>query len=128
MAREWTPGSTDDAEFERQFRSAVEAGRLAREAEPGATDAFYDTDAQRVVVELRNGLSFAFPTARFPVLDSLPEEVLAAVQVAASGHGLHWDGADVHLAVPQVIAEVFGAFAAAETYRVGGSSRSDAKS
>jgi hypothetical protein len=128
MAREWTPGSTDDAEFERQFRSAVEAGRLAREAEPGATDAFYDTDARRVVVELRNGLSFAFPTARFPVLDSLPEEVLAAVQVAASGHGLHWDGADVHLAVPHVIAEVFGAFAAAETGRVGGSSRSDAKS
>jgi hypothetical protein len=80
-----------------------------------------------VAVELRNGLSFAFPATRFPVLDSLPDEVLATVRVTASGHVLHWDEADVHLAVPQVIAEVFGASAPAETGRVGGSSRSDAE-
>lgn len=127
MARKWTPASTDPAEFERQFQAAVEAGRVADENEPRARAARYDAESGRVVVDLRDGLTFAFPTTWYPELTALPGELVAQVRVTASGYALHWDAADVHLAVPQVIADLFGGYSARVTGREGGRSRSPAK-
>ena len=127
MERSWSRTNWDDAEFERQYRTAVEEGHRTRETEPRAVAASYDGDARRVVVELRNGLAFAFPAARFPSLASLSPGAIDSVQVTASGHALHWEEADLHLPVAYLIAEVFGTFTAAETGRVGGSIRSAAK-
>lgn len=127
MARKWIPTSRNPEEFDRQFAAAVEAGRVAAETEPRAEAARFDAAAGRVVVELRGGLSFAFPAARFPGLNALPPERLADVRVTASGYGLHWDDADVHLAVPQVVADLFGGWSAQVTGRDGGRSQSPAK-
>jgi hypothetical protein len=127
MARSWSPVSRDEAEFERQFGSALVEGRRAGGSEPRAVAAFYDADARRVAVELQSGLAFAFPTARFAALDALSPREAAAVRFTASGDALHWEDADLHLPVSYLIAEVFGAFAAAESGRVGGRSRTPAK-
>jgi hypothetical protein len=127
MARKWIPASRNPGEFDRQFAAAIERGRIAAETEPRAEAARFDAATARVVVELRDGLSFAFPVARFPELSALPPERLAAVQVTASGYGLHWDDADVHLAVPQVVADLFGGWSAQVTGRDGGKSQSTAK-
>jgi hypothetical protein len=127
MARKWTPTSGNREEFERQFEAAVEAGRVGAETEPRAVAASYDVEQGRIVVGLRDGLAFAFPASRYPQLASMEVEELRRVRVTASGYGLHWDNADLHMAVPQVIADLFGGWAAQTTGRKGGSSRSPAK-
>lgn len=127
MARKWLPTSRDPDEFERQFQAAVEAGRMAAETGPRALAARYDAESGRVQVELRDGLVFAFPASRYPELTSLPPERLATVRVTASGYGLHWEEADLHLAIPQVVADLFGGYSARHTGRKGGKSRSPAK-
>ncbi len=127
MARKWVPASRNPDEFERQFAAAVEAGRVAAETEPRAEAARYEPGTGRVEVDLRNGLSFAFPASRYPELAALPPERIAEVRVTASGYGLHWDEDDVHLAVPLVVADLFGAWSAQATGREGGQSRSPAK-
>lgn len=127
MARKWTRASGDPQEFERQFAAAVERGRVAAETGPRARSARFDAESGRVTVDLRDGLSFAFPAVRYPELAVLSPDHLSRVQVTASGYGLHWDEADVHLAVPQVVADLFGAWAAQASGREGGKSRSPAK-
>jgi hypothetical protein len=127
MARKWTPASRNSEEFERQFAVAIEAGRVARETEPRAAAARYDAGSGRVEVELRDGLSFAFPITRYTELAALPSERISDVRVTPSGYGLHWEESDVHLAVPQVVADLFGAWGAQATGREGGKSRSPAK-
>lgn len=127
MARNWIPTSRNPEELDRQIAEAIEAGRAAAETEPRARAARYHVGSGRVEVELRDGLSFAFPASRYPELQALPPEHIAAVRVTASGYGLHWDEADVHLAVPQVVADLFGSWAAQASGREGGKSRSPAK-
>jgi hypothetical protein len=127
MARKWIPTSRNTEEFERQFAAAVEAGRIAAETEPRAEAARYDAGSGRVEVDLREGLSFAFPASLYPELAALPPQRISELRVTASGYGLHWDEADVHLAVPQVVADLFGAWSARATGREGGKSRSPAK-
>lgn len=127
MARKWIPGSRDPEEFQRQLAAAIERGRIAAETEPRAEGARFHADTGRIEVELRDGLTFAFPAARYPELAALSSERLSEVRVTASGYGLHWDEADVHLAVPHVVADLFGAWGAQTTGREGGKSRSPAK-
>lgn len=127
MARKWIPASRNPDAFERQFEAAVDAGRVAADTEPRAQSARYDANAGRVVVDLAGGLGFSFPASRYPELAALPPERIADVRVTASGYGLHWETADVHLAVPQVVADLFGAWSARITGRDGGKSQSPAK-
>lgn len=127
MARKWVPASRNPEEFDRQLAAAVEAGRVAAETEPRAVAASYDAKQGRVVVDLQDGLTFAFPASRYPELQALAAHQLSQVQVTRSGYGLHWNEADLHLAVPQVVADVFGRWVAQSTGREGGRSRSPAK-
>lgn len=127
MARKWIPTSRNPEEFERQLAEAMERGRIAAKTEPRAQSARIDASSGRVEVDLRDGLSFAFPVARYPELAALSDERISAVRVTASGYGLHWDEADVHLAIPQIVADLFGTWGAQSSGREGGQSRSPAK-
>lgn len=127
MARKWTPASEDPAAFDRQFAAAREAGAHAAATEPRAESAAYDAGTRTLTVQLRNGVSFSFPVLRIPALARLPDDVLGTVRTTASGHGVHWDDADVHLAVPELVAGLFGRLAAQSSGRRGGKSRSEAK-
>lgn len=127
MARKWTPASQDPAELDRQFAAAQRAGTDAAAEEPRAAAAAFDARHRMLTIHLRDGLVVGVPVARLRELAGLSDEILPKVRVTGSGHGLHWDEADVHLAVPQLVADLFGRLAAQHSGRRGGKSRSDAK-
>ena len=126
MARSWKPAT--EAEIDRQYAQAVDAGRAAEEAGPRARSARYDRETGRVEVELLNGCLFAFPAEMGQGLRGASSDELAAVEVTPGGYGLHWEALDADLAVPAVMAGVFGTEAwMRELGRAGGRSTSDAK-
>jgi len=93
-----------DAEIE----AANARGRVARETEPRAVAARYDAKAKRIVVELTNGATFAFPPELAQKLcDASPDE-LADIKVSPGGYGLHWPRIDEDFSVPGLMNGVFG--------------------
>ncbi len=126
MARNWKPAS--EAEIEKQYARAVEAGRAADNAGPRAERARYDRGTGRVEVELSNGCLFAFPAEMGQGLRGASPDELAGVEVTPGGYGLHWEALDADLAVPALMAGVFGTGAwMRELGRAGGSRTSEAK-
>jgi hypothetical protein len=94
----------NDAEID----AALARGAAARRLEPRAARARYDRALDRVVVELTNGCSFAFPPRLAQGLEHATADQLAAVEVLGVGSGLHWDALDVDLALPGLLAGLFG--------------------
>lgn len=88
--------------------SALARGASARQQEPRATRARYDRRTERIVVNLANGCAFAFPPALAQGLADASDEALAQVEVIGDGYGLRWEGADVDLSVPGLLAGLFG--------------------
>src|SRR4029079_17246991 len=79
--------------------------RETRERKQGlrAISAKYDRAARRVVLELTNGYSFAFPVSAIRVLDGATPARLATVEIDPSGSALRWDSLDVDLSVPGLL-------------------------
>jgi hypothetical protein len=93
-----------DAEID----AALARGATARASEPRAAAARYDPRLGRVVVELANGCTFAFPPRLAQGLEDATEDQLAGVEVLGAGSGLHWEALDVDLSVPALLAGLFG--------------------
>jgi len=110
-----------DAEID----AARERGIAARAAEPRASSARYDRKRRRVVVELTNGSTFAFPPALAQGLEHADEDQLAEVALLGEGYGLHWESLDVDFTVHGLLAGVFGS--RAYMARKAGQARSEAK-
>lgn len=91
-----------------QIDAALERGRTARLHEPRAAAARYDRRSGRVVVELSNGCTFAFPPHLAQGLEAATEEQLAQVEVLRAGSGLHWQALDADLSIPGLLAGLFG--------------------
>lgn len=87
---------------------ALAAGDMARRTEPRATAARYDATSGRIVVELSNGCTFAFPADTTEGLDSATPEERSAIEVLGSGTGLHWEALDLDLSVPALLTGLFG--------------------
>lgn len=111
---------TDDA-----IDHALAAGRTARRTQPRATAARYDTASGRIVVDLANGCTFAFPADGTEGLDAATPDQRSAVALLGSGTGLHWEALDLDLSVPALMAGLFGT--AAFMARQAGRSTSPAK-
>ena len=105
--------------------AALERGRTARANEPRAAAATYDHKHDRVVVDLTNGCTFAFPPRLAQGLQRATAAQLAAVELLGAGYGLHWEELDVDLAVPDLLAGLFGTHS--YMARRAGQARSDAK-
>ena len=93
-----------DAEIE----AAEERGRIAYETEPRAVSARYDAKAQRIVVELASGATFAFPPALAQGLCDASPEDLAEIEISPAGFGLHWPRIDEDYTVKGLMNGVFG--------------------
>ena len=91
-----------------QIDEALARGAAARRTEPRATAARYDRRAGRVIVELSNGCTFAFPARLAQGLERATDEQLAEVEVLGTGTGLHWEALDADLSVPGLLAGLFG--------------------
>jgi len=91
-----------------QIKAANERGRILRETQPHAKAARYDAKADRVIVDLTNGATFAFPPRLVEGLhDASPAEI-AEVEVLGRGFGLHWETLDLDYTVPGLVNGVFG--------------------
>ena len=93
-----------DKEYERAKRAAARADRI----EPRAKSARYDRRTNRIVVELRNGATFMFPTELAQGLAGASPKDLADVQVTPSGAGLRWPSLDADFSLPNLLAGEFG--------------------
>ena len=108
-----------------QIDAALERGRMASAYEPRAASVRYDGDRGRVMVELTNGCSFAFPGRLAQGLETATEEQLAQVEILGAGSGLHWEALDVDLLLPGLLAGLFGT--KAHMARLAGRTKSPAK-
>lgn len=93
---------------DRDIEAAEARGLLVRSKEPRAVSARYDRDQKRVVVELANGATFAFPASLAQGLEGASESELASIEILGNGYGLHWESLDVDLSVPGLLAGIFG--------------------
>jgi hypothetical protein len=93
---------------DKEIDTALERGHAAATNEPRAASARYDRRLGRVVVELTNGCTFAFPPRLAQGLEQASDDELAEVKVMGVGYGLHWETLDVDFTVPGLLAGIFG--------------------
>ena len=93
---------------EGQIDAALERGVAVRVNEPRAAAARYDVPSGRVIVELTNGCTFAFPPKLAQGFETATDDQLFQVEILGSGSGLHWEELDVDLSVPGLLAGLFG--------------------
>ncbi|MDE1918992.1 MAG: DUF2442 domain-containing protein [Sphingomonadales bacterium] len=91
-----------------QIDAALERGKLALEIEPRAATARYDRQLDRVIVDLTNGCTFAFPPRIAQGLETATADQLAEVEILGVGYGLHWENLDVDLSLPGLMAGILG--------------------
>ena len=112
-----------------QIASAEARGQAHLDSEPRATAVRYDVRADRLVVELSNGATFAFPPRLTQDLADARPDQLAEVEIAGAGFGLHWPSLDADLSIPGLLAGRFGTKAwISDLARRAGSVTSPAKS
>jgi len=88
--------------------AALARGKIARMSEPRAAKARYDRKLGRVVVDLTNGCTFAFPARLAQGLERATDDQLAAVEILGGGYGLHWEALDTDISIPGLLAGIFG--------------------
>ena len=91
-----------------QIDAAMKRGKLALQTEPRAVSARYERQLDRLIVELTNGCTFAFPPRIAQGLEQATAEQLAEVEILGLGYGLHWEALDVDLSLPGLLAGLFG--------------------
>ena len=100
-------------------------GEIARATEPRAAKVRYDRKSGRIVVDLTNGCTFAFPARLAQGLEPATDDQLAGVEILGQGYGLHWEALDADISIPGLLAGIFGT--KSHMARLGGSTRSPAK-
>lgn len=90
------------------INAAIERGHIAQQTEPRAEAVRYDKRNSRIIIDLTNGCTFAFPPSVAQGLETATDEDLAAVEILGSGYGLHWEALDVDLSIPGLLAGLFG--------------------
>lgn len=118
----------DDEEFNRQYREAVRRGQEREKTEPQAKSAHYDRKTDRLVVELKNGVTLIIPCELIQGLRGADPDLIAEVELMPRGAALHWERLDQDFSVAGLLSGVFGTKAwMAELGRHGGSVASEAK-
>ena len=90
------------------IEAANERGRVFRDTHPHARAARYDAKTDRIIVDLLNGATFAFPPRLLEGLQDASPADIAEVEVIGSGYGLHWERLDLDYSVPGLMNGVFG--------------------
>lgn len=90
------------------FAAAEARGREMLQSEPRAASVHYDRETGRVVIDLTNGCTYAFPTDLVQDLRGAGDDDLAVIVIDGLGFDLYWPTLDVDLYVPTLVAGVFG--------------------
>lgn len=102
--------------FEDGIADAIERGRAVRTSEPRATSVRYEPSSGRIIIELVNGCTFAFPARLVQGLAQADEDRIAQVELLGAGYGLHWEAVDVDLSIAGALNGVFGTAAYMATH------------
>ncbi|HXG27419.1 MAG TPA: DUF2442 domain-containing protein [Nevskiales bacterium] len=94
--------------FNREYATAKSRGKRLSAREPRAVSAHYDHHTRRMVVELQNGVTLAFPVDLAQGLRGALPKQLEAVEITPSGYGLHWEQLDADLSVPALAQGILG--------------------
>lgn len=118
----------DEAELHRKHREAVRRGEEKLDAEPQARSVSYDREANRLVIELKNGATLIVPTNLIQGLRDADPNLIAQVELLPRGAALHWETLDQDFSIMGLMAGIFGNRVwMRELGRKGGSVRSEAK-
>ena len=93
---------------DKDIDDALARGKSARASEPRALSARFDTRSSRMIVDLTNGCTFAFPPRLVQGLEDAGDGDLSAVEILGAGYGLHWEALDVDISVLGLLAGIFG--------------------
>lgn len=112
-----------------QIEAANQRGReMLERGDPRAASARYDATTGRVLVDLTNGCTFAFPARRVQGLEDASDAEIAEVEILGAGFGLHWETRDVDIRIVGLMNGIFGTKAyMSELARRAGSVTSPAK-
>ena len=91
-----------------QAEAAEARGRATLAGEPRAEAARYDAPSGRILVDLTNGCTFAFPARRVQELESASDAEIAEVEIAGAGFALHWPARDADLSLSGLMHGAFG--------------------
>lgn len=117
-----------EEELRRQLEESAEGAAESDLKEQRAVDAYYDRDAERIVVELATGVTVLFPPELLQGLGGASPEDLAEMELSPYGTSLHWEGLDADFSVDGLISGVFGTRVwMADLGRRGGKATSEAK-
>ncbi len=94
---------------EADYEAALARGNAARVSEPRVAKVRFDKRRERLVVDLTNGCTFAFPPRLAQGLETATSVELSDVRILGAGYGLHWEALDVDLSIAGLLAGVFGA-------------------
>jgi Protein of unknown function (DUF2442) len=100
---EYTERQLDD-----MFDEATLRGRLASRVEPQADSVHYDRATHRILVGLRNGATFIFPSELVQGLSGASDDELARVELGPRGASLHWEKLDVDFSIVGLMSGIFG--------------------
>jgi len=112
-----------------KLKRAEATGKTMLATEPRAAAVRYDRETGRVVIELTNGCSYAFPAALVQDLQNTRADKLADVRVDGYGFNLNFPALDVDLYFPALVSGIFGtrAWMTRELARIAGCRTSLAK-
>jgi hypothetical protein len=112
-----------------ELKAAAARGHEMLATEPRAAAAHFDHATGRVVVDLVNGCTYAFPARLVEDLQGASDVALANVVVDGLGFNLHWPALDADLYVPALVSGIFGTrdWMTRELARVAGQATSPAK-
>ena len=121
MARSASSRKRDNDEY-------VEArahGAIAERTEPRVKTAHWD--AERLVLQLHDGVTVIVPRRKIPGLARASAAALADMEIEGGGAHLHWGTLDVDHVVPVLLADALGIFTSREAARRAGSVSSPKK-
>ena len=123
-----TADRISDKEFMRQYSAAKKRGEEKMAHEPQAKAVHYDRATKRVIVDLKNGTTFIFPTKLVQGLRDASPEDIEEVRLGPRGAALYWDNIGVDFSLGALMAGIFGTrIWMVEHARKAGSVRSKAK-
>ncbi|MEM1254769.1 MAG: DUF2442 domain-containing protein [Cyanobacteria bacterium P01_H01_bin.21] len=97
-----------EANLDLQIAQARQTAALAAVTEPRAVSAHYDTNSGLIVILLKSGAVYSFPSTIAQGLTNADAKLLAEVEITPAGDGLHWETLDVDFTVKGLLAGIFG--------------------
>ena len=98
----------DSRELARQHDDAVKHAKALRVREPQARAVSYDRKQNRLVIEMKNGVTFIVPCQLLEGIANADPKEIAEVALGPRGAALHWEKLDQDLSVAGLLAGNFG--------------------